>query len=67
MSDKPENHPCLMDDGEYDHDWKFIVDWYGDPDVVCGTADCSRWECQKCGEEDYEMDPPGYEDYSIEE
>lgn len=45
-----------------DHDWKWIKDWYGDPNVINGTADCSRWECQRCGEEDFERDAPEADD-----
>jgi len=43
---------------ECPHDWKFISDWGGDPDVIGGTFNCSRWECQMCGEEDLERKPP---------
>jgi hypothetical protein len=34
------------------HKWRWISDWYGDPGVINGTADCSRWECQHCGSVD---------------
>jgi len=34
-----------------DHKWEFIRDWYGDPNVVNGTADCSHWRCKTCGEQ----------------
>jgi hypothetical protein len=33
------------------HRWNFIKDWYGDPNVVNGVADCSFYRCRKCGEE----------------
>lgn len=46
-----ENPPC-------DHDWKWIDDWGGDPNVIGGTFDCSRWECKLCGLEDLERDKP---------
>ena len=36
---------------ECDHNWVWLNDWYGDPDVPNGTQDCSRWECSFCGEE----------------
>lgn len=36
------------DDGT-PHDWRWIKDWYGDPDVPNGTIDCSGWTCEKCG------------------
>lgn len=42
--------PASITLSECDHDWKWISDWYGDPDVINGTADCFRWECVKCGE-----------------
>lgn len=45
-------------DQECAHDWKFISDWGGDPDVIGGTFDCSRWVCQMCGDEDLKRDPP---------
>ena len=47
--------------GEEDHDWRYISDWYGDPGVINGTADCSRWECSVCGAEDNDREPPEYE------
>jgi hypothetical protein len=34
-----------------DHKWEFIRDWYGDPNVINGTADCSFWRCSRCDEE----------------
>lgn len=56
-------HPCRVGWREYDHDWKYISDWYGDPDVIGGTADCSYWECQTCHEQNNEMGPPEPMDY----
>ena len=41
--------PCYCGDGQFDHDWKFVRDWYGDPEVINGTADCSYIERQRCG------------------
>ena len=41
-----------------DHDWKWIDDWYGDPSIPYGTADCSHWQCTKCDSTDCEDDPP---------
>lgn len=58
----PLDHPCSDGEGGLDHDWKFISDWYGDPDVINGTADCSHYECNRCGEEDHESDPPSFDD-----
>src|ERR1017187_6267947 len=53
-----------------DHRWNFVKDWYGDPNVINGTADCSFWRCRKCGEEsstqpdDYiEPEPPEREPF----
>lgn len=46
-----------------DHEWKWISDWYGDPDVINGTADCSRWECELCGETNEEMEAPSGSDF----
>ena len=40
-----------MEEQECDHEWEFISDWYGDPQVINGTADCSYLCCRKCGEE----------------
>jgi hypothetical protein len=48
-----------IEDLQCPHDWKFISDWAGDPGVIGGTFDCSRWECQMCGEIDDKREPPG--------
>ena len=32
-------------------DWKWVKDWFGDPEVPNGTQDCSHWECRHCNEE----------------
>ena len=53
-----KKHPCYIGHGEYDHDWEYHSDWYGDPDVIGGTVDCSHWECSTCGLIDDELDPP---------
>lgn len=54
----------MQDKSLIDHDWKWISDWYGDPDVINGTADCSHWQCTRCDSEDCEDEPPGpYDDY----
>lgn len=42
---------CDLGNGEFDHDWRRVSDWYGDPGVYGGTADCSFLRCQVCGEE----------------
>jgi hypothetical protein len=43
---------CDLENGEFDHDWKWISDWGGDPEVIGGTYDCSYWECRVCGAQD---------------
>ena len=53
---------CALGTPEEDHDWHFVSDWYGDPGVINGTADCSRWVCRACGKEDYDREPPSYDD-----
>lgn len=57
MADQP--NPCFNEKtGEEDHTWVYISDWYGDPTIPNGTADCSRWECTVCGSEDCDREPP---------
>lgn len=63
MTTTPEPKPECADD---DHDWHFISDWYGDPGVVNGTADCSYWKCRTCGKEDHESEAPEYEPWGDE-
>ena len=41
-------HPCADGEGGFDHDWEWVRDWYGDPGVINGTADCSGWVCKRC-------------------
>jgi hypothetical protein len=36
------------------HDWHFVPDYYGDPNVINGTADCSFYRCNRCGKEQVE-------------
>lgn len=36
-------------DRRCEHSMKWIKDWYGDPSIPNGTADCSRLECEQCG------------------
>jgi hypothetical protein len=36
-------------DRRCEHSMKWIRDWYGDPSIPNGTADCSRSECTECG------------------
>ena len=54
--------PCRISRTEFDHDWHWVSDYYGDPGVINGTADCSRWECRSCGAEDHETPPPSGDD-----
>lgn len=32
---------CDQGDGTFDHDWRYVSDWGGDPEVIGGTFDCS--------------------------
>lgn len=34
-----------------EHRWKWVKDWYGNPDVPYGTVDISHWECVDCDKE----------------
>lgn len=52
---------CAIGAPEEDHDWEFVSDWYGDPDVINGTADCSYWQCRACGKTDYERERPTWD------
>lgn len=38
-----------VEPADCDHAWHFVRDWYGDPNVINGTADCSFYECKRCG------------------
>ena len=55
--------PCIDSEtgepDEYAHHWVFVRDWYGDPTIPYGTADCSFYRCQHCGEERHEK-PDSY-------
>lgn len=42
---------CADGTPDEDHDWEYISDWYGDPGVIGGTADCSFKRCRQCGKE----------------
>lgn len=48
-----------MDD-DCPHDWEFVNDWYGNPDVPNGTMDCSYYYCPLCDTEQTDT-PEGYE------
>ncbi len=48
----------MQDKNLIDHDWQWIKDWYGDPNVVNGTVDCSHWRCKRCESEECEDAPP---------
>jgi hypothetical protein len=42
---------CKDGTEDEDHDWEYVSDWYGDPGVINGTADCSFKRCKQCGKE----------------
>ena len=48
----------MQDKTHIDHDAEWVSDWYGDPEVINGTADCSYWRCKRCGAEDFDSPPP---------
>lgn len=54
--------PCYCGEGCFDHDWKFVSDWYGDPEVINGTQDCSYAECKRCGKVDESGESADYFD-----
>ena len=41
------------------HEWKWIKDWEGDPNVINGVRHFSYWQCTKCDSTDCDDDPPG--------
>ena len=45
---------------ECEHDWQYIKDWYGNPDVPNGIQDCSHFYCALCDTEQVDT-PEGYE------
>lgn len=53
-------HPCRIGWNEYDHDWKYIDDSFSHE---FGTEVCGHWECEFCDAEDFDREPPGYDDY----
>lgn len=40
------------DCSEGDHDWKYVSDWEGDPEVIGGTNSFYYRECIQCGIEE---------------
>jgi hypothetical protein len=52
-----EPHPCLTEDGSFDHEWEFQDDSF---DHEFGTEVVHYWECQRCGETKA-MEPGDYE------
>jgi hypothetical protein len=62
LEHKSEGWQCDLGNGEFDHDWEWRSDWYGDPGVINGTADCSAWHCRVCGAVDAKRDPPTFDD-----
>lgn len=69
LQDCVENWRCPNDD----HDWEYVRDWYGDPNVINGTADCSYKHCKVCyAEESWdgvpdEPDPDHARDQAIDD
>lgn len=72
LQDCVENWRCPNDD----HDWQYIRDWYGDPNVINGTADCSYKQdcsykhCKVCWAEESwdgvpEDDDPDFERHEL--
>ena len=53
--------PRIKHNDQCEHEWRFIRDWYGDSNVINGTADCSFYRCDKCDTEQSEK-PEDYED-----
>lgn len=49
-----KREPCLMPDGTYEHEPKYI-DTTLEPGPRMG-----HWECEDCGEIDYNRPPPAY-------
>ena len=48
----PSKWICDLGNGEFDHDWQYVSDWGGDPEVIGGTFDCSFKRCRICGVEE---------------
>ena len=42
---------CADGTPDEDHDWEYISDWYGDPEVINGTCDIHYKRCRQCGKE----------------
>ena len=42
---------CADGTDEENHVWEYVSDWYGDPTLINGTADCSFKRCLECGKE----------------
>lgn len=40
---------CADGTPDEDHDWEYISDWYGDPEVINGTCDIHYKRCRQCG------------------
>ncbi len=48
---KGKTWDCKDGTPDEDHDWVRVSDWYGDPSIPNGTADCSFRRCRVCGKE----------------
>ena len=51
MSEPQESEHCQSPTmpGQFEHVWKHVVDWMGDPNAYRGTVTWEYWECEICG------------------
>lgn len=47
-----ESWDCGIGTDAEDHDWEYLSDWYGDPDVINGTCTFYFKRCRECGKEE---------------
>ena len=57
---KLQTHPCLIEGGEFDHNWKFTDDSF---DHEYGTERVYYWECRNCNAT---KDVGGVEDVTVD-
>lgn len=58
---KYKNHPCYVSNNEFDHDYEYIDDSYGDGIY---QNSCGHVECINCGNvSNDEADMPSYDDF----
>lgn len=53
---------CRDGTPDEDHDWEYVNDWAGDPDVIGGTYDIRYKVCRVCGKK-AEWDGKGGDDF----